>query len=53
MGNQNKSVYLSQSLCKYVLTNTCHRGADCNFSHATHEFPCKYLHGTGYCEKGT
>jgi len=24
---------------------------DCNFSHNTKDFPCKYLHGTGKCEK--
>lgn len=39
------------SLCKFFLTQNCHRGADCNFSHSTKDFACKYLHGTGKCDK--
>lgn len=34
------------------MTGNCHRGKDCNFSHQTKEFPCKYLHATGVCDKG-
>jgi hypothetical protein len=41
-----------QNLCKFFLTGNCHRGKDCNYSHLTKEFPCKYLHGTGLCDKG-
>lgn len=48
----HKSVYMTQELCKFFLTKNCLRGKDCNFSHDTKEFPCKYLHGTGRCEKG-
>ena len=33
------------------MTNNCHRGDSCNYSHETGKFPCKYLHGTGVCEK--
>ncbi|CDW72694.1 family protein [Stylonychia lemnae] len=55
-GGQNGPVhgttYMNSKLCKYIVTNTCHRGADCDYSHDLHLFPCKYLHGTGFCEKG-
>ena len=47
-----QSVYLSQELCKFNLTNTCQRSSGCNFSHDTHEFPCKNLHSMGRCSKG-
>lgn len=39
-------------LCKYYLANTCSKGEDCNFSHDTHQFPCKFFHAIGFCEKG-
>lgn len=42
----------SLELCKFFLTGNCHRGKDCDFSHNTSDFPCKYLHSTGSCEKG-
>ena len=45
------SVYLTKELCKFFLTGNCHRGDSCNYSHQTKEYPCKYLHGTGVCEK--
>jgi hypothetical protein len=44
---------LKTEICKFFLTNNCHRGNDCNFSHNTRDFPCKYLHGSGKCEKAT
>ena len=43
---------MNSKLCKYIVTNTCQRGADCDYSHDLSIFPCKYLHGTGFCEKG-
>lgn len=44
--------YLKNEICKFFTTNSCHRGADCNFSHNLKDFPCKFIHGTGYCDKG-
>jgi hypothetical protein len=41
-----------EELCKYFLTNCCVKGSDCIYSHDTKKFPCKYLHGTGYCQAG-
>lgn len=43
---------LKSELCKYFLTNCCVKGADCVYSHDTKKFPCKYLHGTGFCSSG-
>lgn len=37
-------------LCKFALTNNCHRGPSCSYSHDFSLFPCKYLHGTGMCK---
>jgi hypothetical protein len=34
------------------LTGNCHRGAVCTFSHNLGDYPCKYLHATGTCDKG-
>jgi hypothetical protein len=41
-----------KELCKFFLTGSCHKGPACTFSHNLSDFPCKYLHATGYCEKG-
>jgi hypothetical protein len=43
---------LKTELCKYFLTNCCVKGQDCVYSHDTKKFPCKYLHGTGFCQSG-
>ena len=42
---------MTKELCKFFLNNSCTRGNDCIWSHNTKEFPCKYLHGTGLCDK--
>ena len=39
-------------LCKYFLTGNCFKGNDCIFSHNTKDFPCKFFHAVGYCDKG-
>lgn len=39
-------------LCKYFLTGNCFKGNECVFSHNTKEFPCKFFHAVGYCDKG-
>jgi hypothetical protein len=39
-------------LCKYFLTGNCFKGNECVFSHNTKDFPCKFFHAVGYCDKG-
>lgn len=46
---QNKK---KRDLCKYFLTGNCFKGNNCIFSHDTREFPCKFFHAVGYCDKG-
>lgn len=42
-----------KELCKFFLTGNCSKGDDCLYSHNTSNFPCKYFHAVGFCEKGT
>ena len=35
------------------MANNCQRGpSNCQFSHQTKLFPCKWIHATGMCDKG-
>lgn len=51
-GGYGQQPFTPKELCKFFLTGSCHKGAQCTFSHNLADFPCKYLHATGYCEKG-
>ena len=50
--NTPQQVIAPKELCKFFLTGSCHRGAQCTYSHNLSDYPCKYLHATGSCEKG-
>lgn len=48
----HREPFTPKELCKFFLTGSCHKGQQCTFSHNLSDFPCKYLHATGHCEKG-
>lgn len=50
--NGHREPFTPKELCKFFLTGSCHKGLQCTFSHNLSDFPCKYLHATGFCEKG-
>jgi hypothetical protein len=51
--SHNTSLKKKQTeLCKYFLSGNCFKGNECVFSHQTKEFPCKFYHAVGYCDKG-
>lgn len=51
-GQRYREPFTPKELCKFFLTGSCHKGQNCTFSHNLSDFPCKYLHATGHCEKG-
>lgn len=44
--------FLIKELCKFFLTNNCYKDKDCLYSHDLSQFPCKFFHAIGFCDKG-
>lgn len=40
-----------QIICKYFLSNSCTKGLECNFSHNTQNYPCRFFHLENRCNQ--